>query len=446
MGEPNQTTIRKRVVPSTKAHGNLLEIWTSSHPTDVPGTQYRQLQGDLEAAAYQGKQVTVSENHPQWRSVRRSTSDIGGEFLTEKWEVSAPRGKSTITRDRIIDQWRRRVTTYRGPLWAVDRNNLSSATNSLFGFPAGSYTSDSVLKALGSEAIANVKPTNSIADLSTFLGEVMREGLPALAGATLFKPDKVLEPKKGLKIRDDLKNLSGEHLNYQFGWLPIMSDMQAFAEALAHVKEVYNQYLRDSGRVVRRRYVFPTITQESVTQLGTNQRAKIAVSTSDLLTPLAEGKIVRVDKTTRRRWFSGAFTYYMPPLDSRGFIEHYGSIADKLLGTTIDPSTIWNLAPWSWAIDWFSNIGDVLDNVSDYANDGLVLRWGYMMETTIIERTFNLVGPSGYVGNPPASPVVVRYVAKRRVKANPFGFGITWQGLSPRQISILTALGISRKG
>jgi hypothetical protein len=35
-------------------------------------------------------------------------------------------------------------------------------------------------------------------------------------------------------------------------------------------------------------------------------------------------------------------------------------------------------------------------------------------------------------------------VTKRRTEANPFGFGVSWKGLSPFQLSIAAALGISR--
>lgn len=31
-----------------------------------------------------------------------------------------------------------------------------------------------------------------------------------------------------------------------------------------------------------------------------------------------------------------------------------------LLGLTVDPSTAWELMPWSWLVDWFSNISEVL--------------------------------------------------------------------------------------
>jgi hypothetical protein len=41
-------------------------------------------------------------------------------------------------------------------------------------------------------------------------------------------------------------------------------------------------------------------------------------------------------------------------------------------------------------------------------------------------------------------PLVFNIETKTRRRANPFGFGVSWEALSARQIAILTALGITR--
>jgi len=45
---------------------------------------------------------------------------------------------------------------------------------------------------------------------------------------------------------------------------------------------------------------------------------------------------------------------------------------------------------------------------------------------------------------PAVAPVTVRTTVKKRIKANPFGFGISWDGLSTTQQAIAAALGITR--
>jgi hypothetical protein len=152
-------------------------------------------------------------------------------------------------------------------------------------------------------------------------------------------------------------------------------------------------------------------------------------------------------ETTRDRWFSGAFTYYLPTgYDSRAELARIASLADKLLGTSITPETIWNVLPWSWAVDWFTNAGDVLANINRFKNNGLVMPYGYMMERTITKHIYTL-NKSGLIGakNVGKGPLTLVTITKKRIPANPYGFGITWNSLSGFQASILAALGISRR-
>lgn len=116
----------------------------------------------------------------------------------------------------------------------------------------------------------------------------------------------------------------------------------------------------------------------------------------------------------------------------------------KVLGLELTPETLWNLAPWSWAVDWVSNAGDVVSNISDWANDGLVLKYGYMMEETSVTDVYTFDGPSGLPGNHQPYPVTLQRTVKKRIRATPFGFGLNWSGFSPRQLAILAALGITK--
>lgn len=125
----------------------------------------------------------------------------------------------------------------------------------------------------------------------------------------------------------------------------------------------------------------------------------------------------------------------------------------KLLGAQPDLNTLWNLAPWSWAVDWFSNTGALVKNLQALISYGTVLRYGYIMEETSVTDTYSArpdaYVPEKYTGTftkpwPAITPVVLRTTVKKRVKANPFGFGVAWEGLSPTQLAITAALGITR--
>jgi len=127
-------------------------------------------------------------------------------------------------------------------------------------------------------------------------------------------------------------------------------------------------------------------------------------------------------------------------------LARYALLAQRL-GLDPSPEDLWELAPWSWAVDWFSNAGDVISNVNSFQIDGTVLAYGYMMEHTIISDTYTLTGVTDVNGDPVAIPTLTLVTeTKVRQVANPYGFGVSWDGLSSFQASIIAALGISRHG
>jgi len=151
---------------------------------------------------------------------------------------------------------------------------------------------------------------------------------------------------------------------------------------------------------------------------------------------------VRID-----RWFSGAFTYYFPHEIAGSKRMADAAILAQRLGIEPTPELLWNIAPWSWAADWFANSGDVISNWSAFHTDGLVMLYGYMMEHHVSKITRTLVGArdaSGASYEP--SPVSKIIEIKRRRAATPYGFGLNFSGFSAFQSSIIAALGLSRRG
>lgn len=117
----------------------------------------------------------------------------------------------------------------------------------------------------------------------------------------------------------------------------------------------------------------------------------------------------------------------------------------KLLGLRLDPELLWNLAPWTWLIDWFGNLGDVVTNGSQYLFDGLVMKYGYVMEHYKEVSIFDTT-PIRFINGTSASPqATFLRETKRRLGATPFGFGLDIATLSEWQWSILAALGMSRR-
>jgi len=420
--------VRVRSLPHPRYHCRYAEI-------SLVGSGDTILDGYVDTTGWHGTQVTESFEHPEWRKRKAfAIGDIGGPFFSQRTGVSAI-GGDVILDDKPRIKGASSTTTYVGKMLPVAANRMS--------YPVGNVSSISTLNALGATAIARCKPTNATADLSTFLGELFREGLPRLIGASsgLWKE----------RTKSARKASADEYLNAQFGWAPIARDMSSIAYAIYSADKVLRQYERDSGKMVRRRYVFPPVNSLSFSEVDAGVTPWILGGVSgNLLDPTstARGTVYREDQTYRRQWFSGGFTYHLPDSYSRNSeMARIALEAKKLLGLSLTPDVVWNLTPWSWAVDWFSNVGDVLSNITDALTDSLVMGYGYMMENTVQRRTYTYAGPTG-AKTRGARPAVVRFEvnSKQRVQANPYGFGLTWNSLSPFQLSILAALGITKHG
>jgi len=394
---------------------------------------------------FQGTQVTESENHVRnprdeisgetLRTLVSQKADIGGDFTTQKSYVESPEKPAY---QRIDSGW------YLIEPGAEEKDVIYGAILPMFPyqmpFPPSARSSNSTLNAVGTQAIAACAPTNNVASLATALLEFYREGVPKIIGASTWK--------SRASAARTAQSSGDEFLNVQFGWMPLVADVVDVAHGTRHLNKLLKQYVRDSGRMVRRRHSFPPI--ESVETVAVKTKASPSLiggesfSTVADFATLNQGTVFRERKTTLRRWFSGAFTYHIPNDTGLEVFKH-ASTADRLLGIELDPETLWNLTPWSWAIDWFSDVGDLVKNVTSWSSDGLVVKYGYVMEHSIVRDTYYFSGPTGYITKEARPEIVVLVTeTKLRRKATPFGFGFNFSSLTGRQKAIIAALGITR--
>lgn len=363
--------------------------------------------------------MTASENHPGWR---KSAGDVGGPFSSTKQYATLRGGDAAI--EGIVDfgpsYSTMQITKYHG---------LCLPTGAALSFPPSAAGADSALNVVGAKAIEQCKPTNIFVDLSSSLAELLHEGVPRT------------DVSKWKDTVDAARKVSGNFLAEEFGIRPIVSDMQQVALAHYRVNAAIQQYIRDSGKVVRRRYDFQPQVKEDVTTFASPARPFCRLSTqaiTDFFTPA--GLVLKTRKTSIRRWFSGAFTYHLPLDDSLKEMSANALRSKGLVDLQITPETLWNLAPWSWAVDWLVPVDTYISNLQDWSSDGLVMRYGYLMEHSICSDTYTYIGRNSQsVGE-----LTLTSESKKRIRANPFGFGLSWEALSPRRLAILTALGINR--
>lgn len=309
------------------------------------------------------------------------------------------------------------------------------------------------LSAFGQQAIARCRPTPSTFSGAQFLGE-LREGLPKLAGAALIKG----------RVKDIISNAGSEYLNIQFGWKPLMSDLKSLVTTVLALDAVLAKKRTDMGIPKKAKFSLPpTLESQEIRYDGQFAVSNLRLTnrvlpsglqpvmdryTSDGVTNLTFlGKDLYYLRTVkRRRSFEGMFTSFFdyPPPES-SWVEK----AKSLLLQDYTPEVLWELAPWSWLVDWVFHIQNSIQANAVASDKRIVMNYGYVMESLRYSSLFTgripdveQMYPVRYINS--SFSVSTTDVVKRRIRANPFGLQVTNPGmLNADQVSILAALGAS---
>jgi len=311
------------------------------------------------------------------------------------------------------------------------------------------------LAAYAQSTYAKAAPTPTVFDLGQFLGE-LREGLPRL-GLDLLTKSKTF------------KAIGSDYLNVEFGWKPFISDLQATGEALMGATTAL---LGPRGPLHRLRREDPSDTMRSFDygskgfnpspwpdQKSTAENAAESSEFYKLMTGKQwsnavgigtghahlSGNMLFSERTTSERWFEGSFSF-IPKI---GFNpDSYFDRLGQLVKTDITPSTLWELAPWSWLTDWFLKIGNTIAANEVASDNRIVSNYAYAMEHREIVRGTLITGITGpnYAG---PTNIARRWTTtgKRRLRANPYGFKpMTTANLNTNQWLIMAALGLTSAG
>lgn len=372
----------------------------------------------------------IQKTDPAWAR-KLKTFDMGGPFYNKKDSVELGERHYDLAHD---NGYYKRYYGYSGPLVAgISTDSAAKAGPFLDSYDA---SNEVTLDGLGATAISRCAPSSPHAQVYSAIGELRNDGLPAVPGLTALNGG----------------GLASEYLNFVFGVQPTISDIRKIYSSLKDTEKILKQYIRDSGRLVRRSYSFPveekvisTTTSKGVLPNGPGS----AWSNSYLWQRLGDLTITTLE--TREVWFSGAFMYYAAdPSGNLGKIARQIQKANHLLGIAPTPSAIWELQPWSWAVDWVTNIGDVLNNVSMFLTDGMIMPYGYVMEHKLRTIQYTYAGGIAKTYGGGTTPVTLQQSfyreTKRRRPATPFGFGLELGDFSPRQWAILAALGATQGG
>ena len=287
--------------------------------------------------------------------------------------------------------------------WMPDR--CRNPDDSMFGhLSVPDQPSDALLAA---DLLSRTNPSRPVIDLPVAIWE-LRE-IPELLR------------EEGNKIA---RGLAVGNLTYQFGIKPLVSDLTSllnFSDEVAKRQRELEQLAKKGLR--RKRDLWSGSSSAGPLDI-------IAQSGDKLTIHLA------VNKTTQRN-ISGFVRWY--PTNPRMMKGDMRALARKaVLGLTLDFSTAWNMLPWSWLVDWCSNVGDVLQanrNIVGATHGPVQL----MTQTkTTADATMNLP-PDKY------SPGGWTEVSKQRRSVAYVPVDVQLPVLNLRQLSILGSIGVTRR-
>lgn len=190
-------------------------------------------------------------------------------------------------------------------------------------------------------ALANLSPYRSAVNLPLFLFE-LRE-LPSM----IRQLGRVL--KKQVRATD----VAGGYLAYSFGWAPLVSDLLSLFDLSKKIEDrkAYFRKLESGTRVKRQ---LGTITVRNTPNFITDSAAHAGSSEAAVY----YRGLLKLEET--QKWWFTANAKLRVPLNMSNADLHSLS-RRQILGLRINPADLWDAIPWSWLIDYFTNIGDILE-------------------------------------------------------------------------------------
>jgi hypothetical protein len=224
--------------------------------------------------------------------------------------------------------------------------------------------------------------------------------------------------------------LASANLTGQFGLAPIISDVMKLMDFQNSVKKRISELeqLRSQGGIRRRRDITDSSTQ---TVVGQFQRG----------TGLASVLTRETVTQSVKQWGTIRFNPGSLTKDPRTNFDELGR--NLFLGLTKGQVSkqVWEGLPWSWLIDWYTNIGDLIGS-----NGGTV---SYIASSSIMThrkavRKIEVLSHSSGLKVTPMSTTVT-YERKSRLPGSLVpSFNSGGLNLSPSQASILGSLAVLR--
>jgi len=210
--------------------------------------------------------------------------------------------------------------------------------------------------------LASINPNKPAIDVPLFLWEL--KDLPRM----IRDLGRVLQRK--VKPAD----VPGGHLAVQFGWAPLIGDLVKLLDLQKQMENRLRTIRSLEKREKNHRTITKSVVTDSFSRLIASGFSVPATSKYELLQK-GGGVPVFIDGVPD--------TFGKMPSNNLGL----------LLGSNVSASTIWNAVPWSWLLDYFSNVGTFLAS----RRGGFELQFAEFVLTS--QRTYTETGESADTGS-----------------------------------------------
>lgn len=225
-----------------------------------------------------------------------------------------------------------------------------------------------------------------------------------------------------------LRRFSNAYLGAEFGIKPFINDIYSLMDFTVAVE----QRIKRLERLVK--YGYDIKKTQYRTDYWRGNPSEVWVNSLNFGV-----KAIERPSAKRKIW---GYSKWVPtnPFTFRSDIELAEKARRLVLGlNNVSFASLWNAIPWTWLIDWFSNVGDVLEthrNSHEIHCAGIFL---CVEQTKYLRSAMSFSESSGVRMSPFVSEVVQKY----RTVAPVFP-SLTAPILDGRQLGILSAIGIQR--
>jgi hypothetical protein len=224
------------------------------------------------------------------------------------------------------------------------------------------------------------------------------------------------------------KNVAGAHLNYKFGWKPLMADIRAMADVLRNLIQRLEDFEKACG-----------VVQKSHAHISTTSTAKQGS------TPYLSVNTVNWSGTVSRTKSAGLIYRPEPFQVIDGYDKMLRAYLDAL-GFELNPRILWDALPFTFVLDWFFGIGSWLER---HKYDALELPFLYVdsyvqyREIVQLESRLTMVRTDTTPASFTLPPTVTSRIYYERIPSRPTedGFNtVGWRMPSLNQAELLVSL------